>query len=55
MAPTSTTTTRKSALPRGQQSPKYLPHICDVGRENVPLVAESEAEKITIIHQAVIY
>ena len=29
--------------------------IRDVGRENVPLVAESEAEKITIIHQAVIY
>ena len=29
--------------------------IYDVGRENVPLVAESEAEKIKIIHQAVIY
>ena len=28
--------------------------ICDVGRENIPLVAESEAEKITIIHRAVI-
>ena len=27
---------------------------CDVGRENIPLVAESEAEKITIIHRAVI-
>ena len=38
---------------------KYMPDaclpICEVGRENVPLVAESEAEKITIIHQAVIY
>jgi len=28
--------------------------ICDVGRENVPLVAESEAEKITIFHRVVI-
>ena len=28
--------------------------ICDVGRENIPLVAESGAEKITIIHRAVI-
>jgi len=29
-------------------------HICDIGRENIPLVAESEAEKMTIIHRAVI-
>jgi len=27
--------------------------ICDVGRENIPLVAESEAEKIAIIHRSV--
>ena len=28
--------------------------ICDVGRENIPLVAERGAEKIMIIHRAVI-
>ena len=28
--------------------------ICDVGRENVPFVAESEAEQIKIIHHSVI-
>ena len=28
--------------------------ICDVDRENIPLVAESEADQITIIHLSVI-
>ena len=35
------------------QEPNFL-KICDIGRENIPLVAESGAEKITIIHRAVI-
>ena len=29
-------------------------HICDLGHTNIPLVAESKAEQITIIHRSVI-
>ena len=28
--------------------------ICDIGRENIPLVTEGEAEQITIFHRSVI-
>ena len=31
------------------------PDTCDVGRENVPLVAESKAEQITIIHCSIMH
>ena len=31
--------------------PIFPPEICDVGWENIPLVAGSEAEQITIIHR----